>query len=116
MKNKILKRRAKIKKRVRSRIVRQSEYPRLTVHRTNNHVYVQVVDDHKGTTLLAINDVKLEDSKLNRTQRAQAIGKDLASLMKKKKIAQVVFDRGCYPYKGRIKALAEAVREAGITI
>ena len=116
MKNKILKRRAKIKKRVRSRIVRQSEFPRLTVHRTNNHLYAQVIDDFKGQTLIAANDVTLGDTKLNNTQRAASIGKDLAARMKKKKITQVVFDRGCYPYKGRIKALAEAVREAGITI
>lgn len=116
MKNKILQRRAKIKKRVRSRIVRKSEFPRLSVHRTNNHLYAQVIDDHAMKTLVAINDGAIKDNKLNRTEKAQAMGKELAAAMTKKKIKQVVFDRGCYPYKGRIKALAEAVREAGITI
>jgi large subunit ribosomal protein L18 len=66
-------------------------------------------------TLAASSDMRLKD-KMNRSEKARTVGKDLADQMKKKKITQVVFDRGCYPYKGRIKALAEAVREAGITI
>ena len=116
MKNKVLKRRAQIKKRVRSRIVRQSEHPRLTVYRTNNHVYAQVIDDHTMKTLASANDAALKDKKMNRTDKATEVGKALAADLKKKKVSQVVFDRGCYPYKGRIKALAEAVREGGITI
>lgn len=116
MKNKILKRREKIKKRVRSKIVRKTDMPRLSVHRTNNHMYAQVIDDHKNCTLVAASDVSLEDKKMNRTQKAEAVGKDLATKMKKKKITRVVFDRGAFPYKGRIKALADSVRKEGITI
>lgn len=116
MKNPIFKRRARIKKRVRSRIVRQSEYPRLSVHRTNNHIYAQVIDDHKNVTLAAGSDMALSGKKMSNTDKAVETGKMLAAEMKKKKITQVVFDRGCYPYKGRIKAFADAVREGGITI
>ena len=115
MKNSLIKRRAQIKKRVRSRIVRQSDYLRLSVHRTNTHIYAQVIDDHKMVTLAAASDVKLT-GKMTRSDKARAVGKELAEKMKLKKISQVVFDRGSFPYKGRIKALAEAVKEAGITI
>lgn len=115
MKNKILKRRARIKKRVRGKILRKSEFPRMSVHRTNNHMYVQVIDDHKNVTVASSNDMKL-DGKMNRTEKAQAVGKDIADQLTKKKIMQVVFDRGAYPYKGRIQALADSVREQGITI
>ncbi len=117
MKNRILKRREKIKKRVRSRIVRQSEFPRLSVHRSNNHIYAQVIDDHKMETLASASDMKFDSKKkMTRSEKAVAVGKDLAELLKKKKIKQVVFDRGCFPYKGRVKVLADAVREAGIKI
>lgn len=116
MANKLLARRERIKKRVRSRIVRKSDYPRLTVHRSNNHIYAQVIDDHKMVTLAAASDVKLTDKKMNRTDKTKVVAVALAEQMKKKKITQVVFDRGCYQFKGRVKALAEGVRAAGITI
>lgn len=116
MKNSLIKRRTQIKKRVRSRIVRQSEHLRLSIHRTNEHVYAQVIDDYAMKTLVSVSDVKFDDKKMNRTEKAQMVGQELAKSMKAKKISQVVFDRGCYPYKGRIKALAEAVKEGGITI
>ncbi|MBP9815822.1 50S ribosomal protein L18 [Candidatus Woesebacteria bacterium] len=117
MKNKVLLRRKRVQKRVRSKIIRQSAYPRLSVHRTNKHIYAQVIDDHKMTTLVSASDTTAKDGeKLNSTQKAQYVGKTIAELMKKEKITQVVFDRGAYPYKGRIKVLAESVREGGITI
>lgn len=112
----LLKRRQRIKKRVRSKIVRMSEYPRLSIHRSNNHIYAQVIDDHKMVTLASANDMALKSEKMNRTQKAQKVGSLIAESMKKAKVTQVVFDRGAYPYKGRLKALADAVREAGITI
>lgn len=117
MKNKVLLRRKRVQKRVRSKIIRQSEYPRLTVHRSNKHIYAQVIDDYKMHTLVSASDVTATDGdKMNSMQKAQYVGQTIAELMKKAKIKQVVFDRGSYPYKGRVKALAEAVREGGITI
>lgn len=116
MKNKRLARQQKTKMRVRSRIVRQSEFPRLSVHRSNNHIYVQLINDFEMKTLAHASDAKLDHTKMNRTQLAQEVGKMMGEQIKKLKISQVVFDRGCHPYKGRIKALADAVRETGITI
>ncbi len=116
MKNKVLLRRKKIQKRVRSKIIRQSDYPRLSVHRTNNHIYAQVIDDHKMQTLASASDSSLKDEKMKPIEKAQFVGKTIGELMKKSKISQVVFDRGSYPYKGRVKALADAVRETGVTI
>lgn len=116
MKNKQIARQQRIKKRVRSRIVRQSEFPRLSVHKSNNHIYAQLINDFDMKTLAQANDVKLEGSSMNRIAKAQEVGKMIGAEIKKLKIAQVVFDRGCYPYKGRVKALADAVRETGIII
>jgi large subunit ribosomal protein L18 len=117
MKNKILVRRKRVQKRVRSRIIRMSVHPRLSVHRSNKHIYAQVIDDHKMSTLVSASDASLKDGeKMSSMQKAQHVGKTIAELMKKAKITQVVFDRGSYPYKGRVKALAESVREGGITI
>lgn len=115
MKNKILLRRKRVKKRVRSQIVGVAVYPRLSVHRTNNHIYAQVIDDYKMHTLASASDASIKE-KCSPIEKAQLVGKSIAEALKKKKIAQVVFDRGAFPYKGRIKALAEAVREGGITI
>jgi large subunit ribosomal protein L18 len=117
MKNKVLLRRKRVQKRVRSKIIRMSDYPRLSVNRSNKHIYAQVIDDHKMHTLVSANDVTVKvDDKMTSIQKAQFVGKTIAELMKKANIKQVVFDRGSYPYKGRVKALAEAVREGGITI
>lgn len=116
MANKVLKQKRRRQKRVRSKIVRQSEHPRLTVHRTNKHIYAQVIDDHKESTLAAVSDVAFDKKKGTKTEHAKIIGEELAAKLKKLKINQVVFDRGAFAYSGRIKALAEAVREKGITI
>ncbi|OGK29457.1 50S ribosomal protein L18 [Candidatus Roizmanbacteria bacterium RIFCSPLOWO2_01_FULL_42_14] len=116
MKNRLIKRRERIKQRVRSKIVRRSEHPRISVYRSNSHIYAQVIDDFKMQTLAAASDAKLGSEKMNRIEKARTVGRELAEIMKKKHIKQAVFDRGCYPYKGRVKVLAEAVREAGVTI
>lgn len=79
-------------------------------------MYAQVIDDYKMHTLASASDVSIKDEKMSHIEKAQHVGKEIATHMKKHKIFQVVFDRGSYPYKGRVKALAEAVREAGITI
>ncbi|KXK11717.1 MAG: 50S ribosomal protein L18 [Microgenomates bacterium OLB23] len=100
MKNKVLLRRKRVQKRVRSRIIRMSEYPRLSVHRSNKHIYAQVIDDYKMHTLVSASDAALkDDSKMTSVQKAQYVGKAVAELLKKAKISQVVFDRGSYPYK-----------------
>jgi large subunit ribosomal protein L18 len=116
MKNKILKQRKKRQVRVRSRIIRQSEYPRMSIHRSNKYLYVQVIDDFKHKTLVSSTDVSKKDIKGSKTDHAKFIGKDIAEKLKAIKVKQVVLDRGSYQYNGRIKALAESIRENGITI
>lgn len=102
--------------RIRSKIIGTKERPRLTVYRSSKHIYVQVIDDTAGRTLAQINTGQIEKGKLTKSLKAQTIGKELGVLLKKLKISEVIFDRGGYKYGGRVKQLAESVREAGIKI
>ena len=103
-------------RRIRSRISGTALKPRLSVFRSNRFIYTQLVDDEKGKTLFSADDRKLSSSKkkAKKTERAGEVGKSLAQKALAKKISQVVFDRGGFRYAGRIKALAEAAREAGL--
>lgn len=93
--------------------------PRLSVHRTGQHIYAQVIDDIKGITLAAAStvdgDVKKTVKKTADKSAASAVGKLVAERAKKAGVDKVAFDRGSYAYHGRIKALAEAAREAGLS-
>ncbi len=91
--------------------VRGGDRPRLTVFRSNMHIWAQIVDDAKGTTIAAAGDQGLKGTK---TERATAVGVALAALALDKKIKAVVFDRGSYRFHGRVKALAEAARKGGL--
>jgi large subunit ribosomal protein L18 len=92
------------------------EKPRLTVFRSNRHLYVQVVDDVKGHTLVSASTLESElNGKASDTiEGAKTLGDLVAKRARAKKIEQVVFDRGGYLYHGRIKALADAARESGL--
>ena len=116
MKNKIIKQYLRRQHRVRSKIVRQSDFPRLTVYRSHKFIYAQVIDDFEGKTLASAQESKSKKLPGTKSERAKLIGKELAEKLTALKIKQVVFDRGGYAYNGRIKALAESVRENGITI
>ena len=104
--------------RVRKKIFGTAETPRLSVYRSLNHIYVQVIDDTKGVTLCSAStlekDVKTAIAKLNKTDAAKTVGKKLAEKALKKGIKNVVFDRGGYLYTGRVQALADGAREAGL--
>jgi len=102
-------------KRIRLSIRAVSQYPRLSVFRSNAHIWAQIIDDTKGITLVSAHSKSL-DPKLTKLARAALVGEQIASLAKAKKIAQVVFDRGSYRYHGRVKALAESARQAGLKI
>ena len=104
---------ARRRARVRSRISGDATRPRLTVHVTNRHITAQLVDDTKGVTLGYTTSVKAEIPG-NMTERASEIGKRIAEIAKKHKIDKVVFDRAGRIYHGRIHALAEAARAAGL--
>src|SRR3974390_1132533 len=103
--------------RIRKKLQGTSERPRLNVYRSLNHIYVQVVDDLSGKTLVSASTA--EGEKANRrtggnVAAAQGGGKTIAERAKAKGIEQVVFDRGGYIYHGRVKALADAAREGGL--
>ena len=106
-----IQKRVKRKRRIRSKVSGTTEMPRLTVFRSNNHIYAQIIDDSTGKTLVSSSDVKLKGSKV---EKATATGKDVATSAKSKKITKVVFDRNGYKYHGRVKALAEGAREGGL--
>lgn len=92
----------------------QSDRPRLTAFRSNRYIYVQIIDDVKGKTLVSASQREVADETMGKTERAFAVGKLLATKAKNKKISKVVFDRGNFAYHGRIKAVADGAREGGL--
>lgn len=99
--------------RIRKTMSGTAERPRLRVRRTLKHIYVQVIDDVSGSTLLAASSVELKVNGGN-IEGAKAVGKLVGEKAKQKSIDKVCFDRGGHLYHGRIKALAEAARETGL--
>ena len=99
---------------IRSKVSGTAEKPRLSVFRSNKYVYAQLIDDEKGHTLAFLSSQKLASKKGGMLERAREVGKDLAKIAKSKKIEKVVFDRGGFLYKGKIKAIAEGAREGGL--
>jgi large subunit ribosomal protein L18 len=103
--------------RIRKKVMGTAERPRLNVYRSLNHIYVQVIDDLKGATIVAASSAegkKGEKRTGGNVASAKALGKVIAERAKAKGIEKVVFDRGGYIYHGRVKALADAAREAGL--
>lgn len=101
--------------RVRAKVSGTSEKPRLNVFRSNAHIYVQFIDDVSGKTLAAASSAEIK-GKGSKSDLATKVGKLAAEKALKAGIKQAVFDRGGYQYHGRIKALAESAREAGLKI
>jgi large subunit ribosomal protein L18 len=104
--------RQRIHSRIRAKLSGTAERPRLNVYRSLNHIYAQVIDDQTGTTLVSASSIKLKTG--GNIASAKEIGKAVAEKAVEKGIKKVVFDRGGYLYHGRIKALADAAREAGL--
>jgi large subunit ribosomal protein L18 len=112
-----LEKRTRIRLRIRKKINGTAQKPRLAVFRSNKQIYVQVVDDLKGVTLLAASSKEKEIAGITgikKTEQARLVGKSLAAKCKEKGIEDVVFDRSGYKYHGRIKSLADAAREGGL--
>jgi len=103
--------RLKRHKKIRRKISGTASRPRLSVYRSLQHIFAQLIDDNEAKTLVAVGDFGLKGTK---TERAFEVGKKLATLAKAKKITDVVFDRGGYLYHGRITKLAEGAREGGL--
>src|SRR5262245_13068962 len=110
--------RLRIHERIRKSLSGTPARPRLAVFRSNKHIYAQVIDDAKGTTVTAASsldvDAKKDLKSGGNVAAAKAVGKLVAERAKAKGIENVLFDRGGYLYHGRVKALAEAAREAGL--
>lgn len=100
--------------RVRAQVSGTTERPRLAVFRSAQHIYAQVINDQTGTTLASASSQELKKSKVKRTELSGEVGKLIADKAKKSGVTKVVFDRGGYLYHGRVKALAEGAREAGL--
>jgi large subunit ribosomal protein L18 len=99
--------RQRIHQRIRRKLAGTGERPRLNVYRSLNHIYAQVIDDQKGETLVSASSIKMKTG-------GNVIGKTVAELAVQQGIKKVVFDRGGYLYHGRVKALADAARAAGL--
>ena len=110
--------RKRIRKRIRKKLRGTAERPRVYVFKSNRYVYSQAIDDDTGRILAAASSVEKEyrekKKKTKNIEASKAVGEMIAKRLKKKKIKQVVFDRGIYPYHGRVKAMAEAIRKEGL--
>jgi large subunit ribosomal protein L18 len=100
---------------VRKRLHGTAARPRLSVYRSNRFIYVQLIDDDAGKSLMGETDAA-KDSKIKgtKTEKASLVAKEIAKRMKTKKIQEIVFDRGPYRYHGRVKTVADSLREEGI--
>ena len=106
--------RQRIHARIREKLAGTEVRPRLNVYRSLNHIYAQVIDDQKGETLVSASTLQLKLKSGGNVAAAKEIGKAVAEKAVAKGVKRVVFDRGGYLYHGRIKALADAAREAGL--
>ena len=104
--------------RVRKKVHGTGDRPRLNVFRSLEHIYAQIIDDEQGVTLVSAstveNGLRSETDGMKKSEQAKVVGKALAQRAKEKGIETVVFDRGGYPYHGRVKALADGGREGGL--
>ncbi len=100
--------------RVRTKVSGTALVPRLNVFRSNAQIFAQIIDDEKGVTLVSSSSLELKIKNGGNAEGAALVGKDIAEKAKKAGIKSVVFDRGGYQYHGRVQALAEAAREAGL--
>ena len=107
-----VKRRIQRKARVRAKVFGTEDRPRLTVFKSNTHIYGQIIDDNKQKTAVAFSDFKIKTGK--KLEKAQSVGEELAKKALAKKIKKVTFDRNGFKFHGRVKALAEGARKGGL--
>jgi len=108
--------RTAVHKRIRRKVSGTSEHPRLAIYRSLNHIYAQVIDDRQGVTIASASTTEkdLRGSSGGNIEAAKRVGREIAQRALAKGIDRIVFDRGGYLYHGRVKALTDAVREAGL--
>lgn len=101
-------------RRVRAKVSGTAERPRLSVYRSNVGIYAQVIDDVARKTIVSVSPKDLKETKVTKTELSRMLGELVAKKAKEVNISSIVFDRGGYQYHGRVKAFAEAAREAGL--
>ena len=112
MKNKKIEKRIRLKKKIRTKVLGTATRPRFSVFRSNKFIYAQVIDDSKSVTLASASDMDLKTG--TKTERSIIVGESIAKISKAKGITSVVFDRNGFKYTGRVKALADSARTAGL--
>lgn len=100
--------------RVRNKVAQNLGIPRLSVFRSNQHIWAQIIDDKHGKTLASSSTKVLKDTKGTKSEKAANVGREIAKIALTKKIINVRFDRGLYRYHGRVKALADGARDGGL--
>jgi large subunit ribosomal protein L18 len=110
--NKKTEKRIRLKKKIRTKVTGTSDCPRLSVFRSNNYIYAQIVDDIKSVTLASSSDLKAKTG--TKTERSKAVGTEIAKKAIEKGIKSCVFDRNGFKYTGRIKAVADSARAGGL--
>jgi len=101
-------------KRIRSKLAGSKDQPRLSIFRSNQHIYLQLIDDQQGKTLASASDLSVKKKGLTKIQIAKEVGNILAKGISSQGIKKIVFDRSGYKYHGRVKAVAETLREKGL--
>jgi len=101
-------------KKVRGKIRGQENSPRLSVFRSNRYIFAQAIDDTKGKTIASMSERDLKEKSKVKSDKAKEVGILLAAKLKKLKIEKIIFDRGAFKYHGRVKSLAEGLREGGM--
>ncbi len=110
--NKKLEKRLRLKKKIRTKIFGTPSTPRFSVFRSNNYIYAQMIDDSKGITIASSSDMEIKTG--TKTERAILVGENIAKVLTTKGVKSCVFDRNGFKYTGRIKALADSARKAGL--
>jgi len=100
--------------RVRNKVAQNLGIPRLSVFRSNQHIWAQIIDDKHGLTLASCSTKVLKETKGTKSEKAASVGQEIAKIALTKKIINVRFDRGLYRYHGRVKALADGARQGGL--
>ena len=104
--------------RVRAKVTGTKKRPRVSISRSNQHIFVQFIDDEKAKTILSLSDIKLpkdKTTKKNKTEIAALLGKEIGEQAKKAGIKNIVLDRGGFAYHGRVKSIADGLRDAGLS-
>jgi large subunit ribosomal protein L18 len=114
--NKKTAKRIRLKKKIRTKISGTAIRPRFSVFRSNNYIYAQIIDDLKNITIVSSSDLEIVDEKvkINKVEKAKLVGQDIAKKATEKGITSCVFDRNGFKYTGRVKALADSARNAGL--